>query len=486
MNVNLKPIESRNQKLKINGQSERILETPKTRDEEVLMTMGGREEHAIRLSVNDFEANTGYYFVGLEPKYDYELDKEVEKFKAMLVREDFNLEDPTLHTRAGSDVPVKLFMAGGNIKFATKTNVMPDVQSRLRESGENYIVRISRESKFGAKKSKEFSGPKSSLPLLLSNAERTVKAYTSTKVQILSKIITEEESKRKHDKDGYPILKLNEGVDDYFNNQEMNAGIVINNHGDYQAFTSHPNESDSENIQKNKVDFKHGEHNFRTSNDTNSYKNIKLAVKFLNDNGYDSQGRALDNVNEEEFAEGFRTYGFQSSLFDSFGQDEVAHIKKENGSIKIHHLQKENDDKFGTRYTVLFDYTEEETGRKHLKTCHVPAENYLGRAIPPMFAFLSEVNDLYAQDSGVDFEPDNRSDKEKITYHTERFLHHKSKLSTQSRLMSERDEKPGDDTNRDKLISRIESKMAHHQESYMELKSPSKESSSHIENSPGM
>lgn len=446
MSTNLKPIESIYDKFKVNGQEERILVMPRTRDDDVTITMGGKSEFATKISVEDFENNTGHFIVGLEPEYDYDLETALEEYKAMLVNQDFTLDEPEEYTPIGSDIPKKLSIAGGHIHFSTAKNVTVSIISYIAERGDDYVVKVRRDAGWGTKREKEFKGPKSSLPLLLTNAARTIDAYSSTKVQVLSKVLTEEENIRKYDSNGFSVLKANESVEDFFKDQEMNAGIVVNAAGKFQAFYSYRTEHDTDNIQRTDPNFKHGDHKLRSFHyNTKDYKTLKGAEKFLATNGYDKTGKSLDTLDVKEFAEAFREYtrrSFFSDMVSSWSDDEISNFSLPKGHGTIEHIQKENDEKFGFSYAMVFNYTDELTGKKYREVSLIDnsAENYdFGGASQNISNFVSNVNEnLYNEEnSKIEFENDPRTDAEKSKYHKEKFLEHKDSVEHRKKYMDE-------------------------------------------------
>lgn len=425
MSTNLKPIAHKHERIDLNGVSESIIKMPESREDSIVITMGGRKEFATTLSVEEFENQTGHYIVGLEPEYEYDLNELISQYKEMLVENDFTLED-----NDDSDYS----LAGGHISFSTDKNVNVSVISYIAERENSFIVRVRRDAGWGTKRDKAFEGPKGSLPLLLSNAERTIEAFTSTKLQILSKELTEEENIRKYDENGFAVLKPNESIEDYFKSQEMNAGIAINAKGKFQAFYSYMINSDDHDIQRKDPDFKQGDHKFHNFHyNTKDYKTLKGAEKFLLQQGYDKEGRALDNVDKEKFAEAFRTYNRHTGFVDSHYEDEISNFKTPNGFGNIEHIAKDYDEKFGYRYTLSFNYTDEETGKKFRHTVNLAnsgEELDLGRATARMYDFIRDITkNVYDKESNVEFMDDNRTAKEKADYHKERFLYHKTKLA---------------------------------------------------------
>jgi hypothetical protein len=436
MSTNLNPINNEYQRFKVNGTEERIIKMPESREDTVVITMGGRSEHATELSVESFEDITGHYIVGLEPEYEYDLNELLLAYKDLLREKDFTVEENDS----------KYSLAGGNIRFATANNVHVTVLSYIAERGDNYTVTVVRDAGYQTKRRQEFTGPKASLPLLLSNAEKTIEAYTSTKVQILSKDITEEENVRKYDDNGFAILKPNESVNDYFNNQEMDAGVVINAAGKFQAFYSYKIGEDINDIQLTDPNFKHGDHAFRTFHyETKDYKTIKGAEKFLKSKGYDLQGKSLDNVDVNEFAEAFRNYNsrsFHSDMTNSWDDNVISYFHMPNGHGTIQHLQKEVDEKFGVKLAMVIDYTDEKTGKSYQEKSYIEntADSFdYGGATAKLTKFTKNVyENLYSESSPeIEFEEDLRTNAEKAQYHKERAMTHIRSVEHNKKYMEE-------------------------------------------------
>lgn len=432
----LKPIERGFQRFDLNGIQEYILKKPESREGNVLMTMGGKREHATEVSLEDFEEMTGHYIVGLEPEYEYDLQELIQEYKELLVDNDFNLEENN------SDYS----LAGGNIRFATASNTHVTVVSYIAERGDQYAVVVTRDAGYQTGRKKEFEGPKSSLPLLLSNAEKTIEAYVSTKVQVLSKEISEEENSRKFDENGFAILKVNESVEDYFKSQEMDAGVVINAAGKYQAFYSYKTNEDKESLQFNDEKFKHGDHNFRCFHyDTKAYKTLKGAEKFLASKGYDLQGRNLDNVDVKQFAKAFREYNsrsYHSDMVSSWSDDVLSMFSLSKGYGTIEHLQKEETEKFGVKTALVFNYIDEKTGQQYQEKKYLSNNgddfDYGGGTFA-MTEFIKNIeNNLYDDNCpDVTFLEDTRTNAEKAKFHKERAVGHQESVVFSKKYMDE-------------------------------------------------
>lgn len=463
MSENLKPVEHIHQSITVNGQDERILSLPKTREDIVTMTMGGKSEFKMELTVDEFESATGHYIVGLEPEYEFDKDFLIEQYKDMLKENDFTLEDNDEHA-----------IAGGHIHFSTEKNVHASVLSYIVERDDSYIVRVRRDAGWGTKRSKDFEGPKSSLPLLLSNAERTIDAYTSTKVQVLNKELTDEEKIRKYDEDGFAILKPNESLDDYFKSQEMNAGIVINAAGKYQAFFSSMYNADLDDIQRKDPDFRQGDHNFNSLHyDTKSYKTLKGAEKFLAQKGFDSKGRNLDTIDVDKFAEAIRTYNSHTGFMDSYYDHEISNFNLPKGFGNIDHVKKDYDEKFGFRYTIDFNYTDEATGKTYSETAHLSGSKEghdLGRATAKMYEFVKNANEhLYNPESDINFQEDTRTIQEKLDYHKERYLKSKSSFERMSASLEKSDNKESLAKSWAKYLEKDQKLMSLHKSAFADL-----------------
>lgn len=444
MSANLTPLNGRFSRFKLNNQEEYLMAIPEDRDGVVRMSMGGKQEHATTLLLEDFEKVTGHYIVGLEPEFDYDLDFVLSQYKALMEKNDLTVNQDS-----------KYNLMQGNVKFTTAKNLEVHCHSYLQDLGDKYKVVVGRDAGYQQNRKKEFIGPKSSLPLLLQNGIRTLEEYSTTKVQILSKEIDDTEKVREYDEHGFAKLFPNESVKDFFKSQDMPAGIVINNAGKFQPFVSNQYPGYEE----------------RSFNETNSYKTIKGAEKFLDQYGFDKQGRFKDSINLEQFTESFHEYKrHHLHSIGSWHDGILGNISLNEGHGEISLLQKEQDEKTGTHYYVNMHYIDEKTGQTidHKAYLRLPESSPAYQVGNEYNAFTVALNKGYKEGTLV-FNEDTRGIQDKIDYHKERFFNFRESLLTSEKRISESNDGPGLRTAWKDYMDLKTSFRDHHQEQYLEL-----------------
>lgn len=444
MSANLTPLKGRFSRFKLNKQEEYLMAIPEDRDGDIKMTMGGKREHTTTLPLEEFEKLTGHYIVGLEPEFDYDLDFVLAQYKAMMEKNDLAVDETS-----------KYSLMQGSVTFTTNTNTEVICQSYLQEIGDKYKVVISRDAGWRTKESKEFTGPKSSLPLLLENAIKTIEKFSTTKVQVTSKELSEEEKVRQYDEHGFPKLLGNESVKDYFESQNMPAGIVINNEGKFQPFVSN----------------QYPGYEKRDFHETNSYKTLRGAEKFLDQYDFDKLGRYKDTITQEAFSESFHEYKrHQLHSISSWSDKTLGNIELEHGHGEISLLQKEQSEETGTHYYVNMNFIDEKTGQSidnkfYLRLPEKHPAYQVGNAYND---FSSDISQGY-KNGTIEFNEDTRTKEEKLEYHKERFFIFKESVERSEKSISESTDGPGYrkawKSHMDKNISCRD----HHQEQYVAL-----------------
>lgn len=416
MNSRLKPVNKDKSYVMINGVKEQILQMPKTRDEDITISLGGKPEFSTTMSLSDFESVSGHYIIGLEPAGTYNQKDIIEQFQNMLVEKDFSLVGDS-----------KWVLAGGQSNFTTEKNVHVEAEAYLSKRDNGYFLNVKRNAGYGTYREKTFEGALEIMPYLIDQAAAQIDVFTSTKVQILNKDVVD--SERKYDERGYPIMKENESLQEYFDNQEMNAGVVVNNAGKYQAFYSYTTHMDLDDIQRTDPNFIQKDHNFNTLHyDTKSYKTIKGAERFLDQQGYDLDGRVLDVLDMNEFIEGFQTYNRHTGYLDSSCDKTIGMFSLDNGFGEIRNPVKDYDEHFGSKYTIEFNFVHEATGKEITRTCPVRGEGKhldLGGPTSFMHEFISDASNFENLES---FELDERTDRQKMDYHRDRVVIHTESL----------------------------------------------------------
>jgi hypothetical protein len=444
MNTNLTPLDGRYSRFNLNGQEEYIISLPKDRGGIIAITMGGKNEHSTNLLIDDFEEMTGHYVVGLEPSFEYDLELVLAQYKAMMEKNDLTVnENP------------EYCMMQGSINFTTDKNVHVSCYCYVRDEGDNYRVIVGKNAGSQSKREKEFSGPKSSLPLLLQNAISKVEEFTTTKVQILNMKIDNSNSVREHDQNGFAILKPNESVEDYFKLQNMPAGIVVNNANKFQAFFSkqYPGYED------------------RSFYETNDYKTIKGAEKFLDKFGFDKKGRFNDVIDENQFVEDFDNYKqhFLRSITSSH-EGVLANIELNNGFGEVSLLKKDISEDTGCTYYVDLHFIEEKTGKRIDKRIdlRMPDDAVVNQVGNAYNEFTSHIYNGY-KNGTLEFNDDNRSKQEILQYHKERFVKfNNSNISSEKSISENSDPERLREAWKDYMGKNV-SLSDHHQEQYREI-----------------
>lgn len=384
--------EVKNNKFEFNGVIEKVLKSPISRTDFVTITIGGREEFSETIPLEHFEQHTNYYFNGLEPLATFNENDEIEKFKSNLIKQDFNIDSDTDYS-----------ILSAEIKYATVNNSIMNCYVILKKNNDQYCISVGKNQSYMRKGEKTFSGK--NLPLLIESASEQVKKYTSTKLQILSKKIKQDENTREQDKNGIKKLFDNETLSDYFKKQDMPAGVVINAKNRYQIFTSYLTASGIRSLHYV----------------TKDYANLKNAEKALNSNGYTHEGKQLDCLNIDEI-----TNNLESQLSQRYGgcwsDDLLSEFHTDAGLISISNIYKEDSNKFGVGYYTDIIYTDEKTGQ--YKTKNIPIEIFNGEYNSyQVFCKITElVSDMENKNKNgiLDFDKDERTLKEKIDFHLER------------------------------------------------------------------
>jgi len=223
MKTHLAPLIGLHPDVKINQCIEYVISKPIDRNGQVFITRDRSADRPIKLSIQEFEDQTGTYIVGLEPTYEYCLTNLIAEFAKDIETRDFNR------------IPNHLYY--GEIKFSTDRNTIVEVSVHLMNVTEGYTVSVRRNAG-GMNKIKRFVGPEGALPLLLDNALRVIDEYITTKVQILSKAEdTTTPIDRQYSEEGFAILRTNESLNDYFKEGRNNkkAGIVGTYYDNYES-----------------------------------------------------------------------------------------------------------------------------------------------------------------------------------------------------------------------------------------------------------
>lgn len=451
MKKNLSPLAGKPyQRFILNGVEERIITVPKERSGNVVFTMGGKTAFAEKLSIENFEDQTGYYIIGLEPEFEFNIDKTLRSLKKDLEKLDYTINESVSENKGDN-----IFILSASIHFATKKNVHVEGYFHIAEYHDRYAVRVSRNAGYGTNRHEEFSGAKGSLPLLINSALECAKKYNSTRVQIMSS--EAERGERAYSKDGFPILFKNESLSEYFKSQDMPAGIVINNAGEYQAFHSYMS------FEKKRV----------LSHETNSFKSIKSASKLLEQHGFDTSGKFLNTLNPVAFKEAFHEYTKSRSHYElnSWSDDVVYYLDFPGGFGSISNLAIHEDEKLGFKYSLDFEYIEEKTGRRFLKSVALEPDmgNAVGSALSAYYEFYKETYVAYNEGVEIDFQPDLRSIAEKKNFHFERCKLAQGNLERYDRMISQSSNPDELRTSWSKVIDIAQSRIEMHQKAYKEL-----------------
>lgn len=382
-------------RFELNGVQEYIISKPKTRDEEIIVTMGGTSKYSTPISVKDFENSTGYCLKGLEPSYEFDFDTEIGNLKNFLIENDFSISEKSF--------PNEVLSA--NIEYVTSNNTHVVAGISLYQRDNTIIARLSRDAGYQTPRSKEFEVPYDALPIAIENAKITALAYTSTKVQVLNKDI--EKGDREFSKEGFPILYSNESTESYFKSEENNkpAGIVIDSTGKYSAFLS--------------WDTSEGDRYF--DSDSRSYKTLSGATKLLRNHGFDPQGRVLNVLDKEEFKSFIHEADRRVGFIGSWDNSVIGYFSTPRGTGVVKELVSEWNDEFGTSYSFDIQYDDNLTGKTYSK--NIPVNHNLSTAgntaIKEFFSIHKELDSLYLDNSGVEFDKDDRTNAQKVNYHVE-------------------------------------------------------------------
>jgi len=394
MKTHLAPLIGLHPDVKINQCIEYVISKPIDRNGQVFITRDRSADRPIKLSIQEFEDQTGTYIVGLEPTYEYCLTNLIAEFAKDIETRDFNR------------IPNHLYY--GEIKFSTDRNTIVEVSVHLMNVTEGYTVSVRRNAG-GMNKIKRFVGPEGALPLLLDNALRVIDEYITTKVQILSKAEdTTTPIDRQYSEEGFAILRTNESLNDYFKEGRNNkkAGIVINLSGKYQIFRSYRNDLTQE-------DTLHHE--------SRSYKTLRGAQKAINAHGFDVSGRQLDILDSVQFAEDFRNYNRHTGMTNSWDSSVTSSFQLDNGFGELGLLDKSHDEQLGYRYSLKANYIDEKSGKTITQVFSIdPRDNScLGSATRQLYDFIATIKKAYAEDASV-FDIDSRTEMEILHFHQER------------------------------------------------------------------
>ncbi|MEZ9709370.1 hypothetical protein AB4254_11880 [Vibrio breoganii] len=330
----------KNSRFLLNGTQERILQKPESREDTVTVTLGGLEQFAHTMTLSDFEAQTGHYFEGLEPKLainELELFEKLEQsFQEHLSKVEFDKEKLSL---------------SGEIKFTNQNNTPISVNLYIsKQSNGDYRSFIHKKSKWQTMRNQSYLVPAIELEREVNHLAEQAAALTTNKVQILDTDITTTNAKRTYTPDGFAHLHTNESLEDYVKDTKAQGGVVINAKGRFQAFTTnqYPNRE-------------HREVHYETKD----YATLKGAVKYLAKFGYDEKGRFLDSINLEELNEVMNNEFVARRTFPSSDSEHAAIISTGHSEIKLLKAEKTYSDEKGWEYHYNISITRDSDGASY-------------------------------------------------------------------------------------------------------------------------
>ncbi len=374
----------------LNGVQERVICRPKTRDEPVTMTMNGSQKHATSMSLEDFESVTGHTFFDIAPESDQSESQIIEAARKHLAdREAIALDAPHC-------------LIAAHIRFSNARAACFTVRvSIIRSASGLYLGMVTKAS--GSHGTRVATLRCNNLEILTQNALELFDGFISGRVQILSAVV-DRGVPRETDQVGVVKLFKNESVKEYFANQQMPAGVVINQKGRYQVFSSYVGSSGANHI----------------DHDTKDYASLKNATKALREKGFDIKGRQLAVLDCKDAEEEIRQVlgRFCPSSSDTF----TAQFESGQGSYSVSRVLMDEDEALGAFYRVELTYTHEASGET-LRT-NVPINprgdgtsvHVTGYAICSIIA--SQQDQLTRGE--LIFDPDTRSLAQRQQHHLER------------------------------------------------------------------
>ena len=435
MNQQLHIVTANQRTIEINGITETILSRPVDRNGLVRLTMHGLRENAVEIALDEFERLTGSCFDHLLPDCTFIKNELLVECKAELESLDLTLEKPF------GDV-----LIASGIKFSTEKNIHVSAELYVSEFENSYSVMVNRKTGLSNVRRKLFSGKKSALPILLFNGLEELKRGLTTKVQVLQKGGPGEVTEREFSNEGFAVLAQNESLDDFFHSQDMPAGIVINNAGKYQVFSSYLTFEN-----KRCLDF-----------DSRSYKTLAGAKKFLSGKGFDEKGRYLDQLNEEELYEGARR-----RLWDygsTWTKEALLHFSLDQGFGVIYRMDKVNDENTGIQYIIKIEFTDDRTGNSIARNLLLNPQAALDSLIKQVYKFVSDVRTAYESETPeFNGEWTILDPADKSAFHKSRIEAHTTTLK--HRLKYRTDDKYSDHRVRqDNEIEAIKAVIKHHEQ----------------------
>lgn len=392
-------------KFLLNGTVERVLHAPDNREGNVIITMGGMVNHKAEISLHEFEKTTGFCLKNLEPVSTRKDADVIAQYMSDL--RDMDMTIATNHPRA--------YVIKSNIEFTTKSNSkMRSELNAIMQADVGYLASVSKTNQYGARTSKIITG--TNLEVVLETAVGILRDYISTKVQVTSKTIDNDESNRRVSEQGIAYLFENESIESYFNKQSRPAGVAINNKGRFQIFSSY--------------EAANGERRFHYQ--TKDYATLKNAEKALEVIGYSVDGKCLDVKTDEQLRE-FESEARKCMRHDSphwRPMASMAEFDMNHGRFEISEIYKEIDPQDGVvlKYNML--YQDDATGKRvEVKNniIHIDTEPYaFSRKIQSFIKAVSQ--DI--ESGNLAYDEDMRTLDEVIAHHKDRFLEHTRRFKT--------------------------------------------------------
>lgn len=425
---------------KLNGRDERVLTSPANREGYVEFTMGGMAEHAVSVSLSHFEELTGFYIKGLEPITAFNDSDELIRLKIAVKNRDLQL------------IYISSVDLYAKIDFATATNSHMSSAISLTSKDDIYQLKVGKKSGYQSLGQKVYEGK--GLPLLINEALEQLDKYISTKVQILSSGDAREEASRVINPEGFKCLFKNEAISEYFDKQDMPAGIVINEKGRYQTFIS----------------FIASDGNMRMSCETKDYANAKNAGKNLASYGYDYLGRQLDILDKDKL-EGALRESMQNEFNPSWSDSKTASfITNNRGWYEISRIKTREDDKYGTQYYFDWQFTFDDNGKELSYEIEVDARdggnahNIFGK----LYYFVKEISNGVLNNS-LEFDIDYRTLDEKATFHRSRIDEYRKQRSYKEKVLIDPTSNQHWISSAKKEIMAIDLRINHHLEMAKEI-----------------